>query len=65
MSDLTPVDHIGYWYNRSERAWVIQALSVEGYQVGASEYIGSGKEDALEVAAEMAADNGNVNIIKL
>lgn len=60
LPNETP-DHVEVWYNRSERAWVVQLMTVEGYQIGASEYVGAGnggREYAFELAAEWAAEHG-------
>ena len=40
--------HVDMWYNRGERAWVVQLKSEDDYQIGDAEYVGGGKELALQ-----------------
>lgn len=56
--DETPVTEVTYWYSRTDRAWIIQKRSAEGYQVDGAEYIGSGKADAVAEATELAQSLG-------
>lgn len=56
------VTRVAYWYFRDERAWVVQALNAADEQQGESEYVYSGKPDALIVAQKMAARNGDVPV---
>jgi len=49
------------WYNREERAWVIQLKNAAGFQVGESEYVSAdngGKAIAKHRAEELAAQYG-------
>lgn len=44
---------VDMWYDRGERAWIIQLKDHRGYQVGAAEYVYSGKADAVIVRNQM------------
>jgi hypothetical protein len=41
MTDTTTPATVQRWYNREERAWVVQLLDVEGYQIGEAIYVSS------------------------
>ncbi len=45
---------IEVWYDVHTRAWVVMAVSVEGYQTGPAEYVLEGKRDAFIVAERWA-----------
>ena len=54
--DMTP-HHVEMWYNKQERAWVIQLMSEDGYQIGDSDYVGGGKELAIKYKNDLEKEH--------
>ena len=66
--EASDVKSIRMWYNRQERSWVVypstsEADSTLGIQAGESTYIGSGKDDALDVAIGQSHDFDSAPVI--
>lgn len=62
------VAEVIYWWNRSERAWVVQKLNAAGHQVGPSEYLGNcGVKAARRFAlglAQVQSTTGDIPVRK-
>ena len=61
-NELIP-DHIGIWYDRKQRLYIIQLLTKEGYQIGDSIYAPN-KDNAM-IEANILRDEVNKEYNKL
>ena len=61
-NELTP-DHIGIWYDRKQRLYIVQLLTKEGCQIGDSIYAPS-KDNAM-IEATILRDEVNKEYNKL
>lgn len=53
-----PTSHVGYWYDRMTRSWIIQRLDADDNQNGDAIYIGSGKADGIAAALRLGYELG-------
>ena len=60
--ELIP-DHIGIWYDRKQRLYIIQLLTEEGYQIGDAIYVPN-KDNAM-IEATLLRDEVNKEYNKL
>lgn len=61
-NELIP-DHIGIWYDRKQRLYIIQLLTKEGYQIGDAIYAPN-KNNAM-IEATILRDEANKEYNKL
>lgn len=56
LPELDPVPvRVGYWYDRADRAWVVELVNARGEGLGEALYVGNGKAAALALARGLAA----------